>query len=167
MAKAVHPYRSERVQDHVFVLVDDRSGGFNVRLLKDIKQNDYQLSEGSIIMNLDRLVASLHRCVLQLSRPHVTALMDDLCREDIMCKHDVFKMACWKDVSDAALFRILKLCRRRAVVPQHWSVNISPSCTFTVYPGSTTKMELLDVVGEVPGASARAMGTGEGARGHT
>ena len=31
--------------------------------LKGIKQNDYQLPEGPVIMSPDRLMASLHRCV--------------------------------------------------------------------------------------------------------
>lgn len=31
--------------------------------LQGIKQNDYQLPEGPVIMSPDRLMASLHRCV--------------------------------------------------------------------------------------------------------
>ena len=32
--------------------------------LRGIKQNDYQLPEGPVIMSPDRLMASLHRCVI-------------------------------------------------------------------------------------------------------
>lgn len=32
--------------------------------LKGIKQNNYQLPEGPVIMSPDRLMASLHRCVV-------------------------------------------------------------------------------------------------------
>lgn len=37
--------------------------------LKGIKQNDYQLPEGPVIMSPDRLMASLHRYVFDLIRP--------------------------------------------------------------------------------------------------
>ncbi|KAH9998460.1 Lipin/Ned1/Smp2-domain-containing protein [Russula compacta] len=47
--------------------------------LQGIKQNDYQLPEGPVIMSPDRLMASLHR-------------------EVIMRKPEVFKMACLRDI---------------------------------------------------------------------
>jgi len=101
--------------------------------LKGIKQNDYQLPEGPVIMSPDRLMASLHR-------------------EVIMRKPEVFKMACLRDIQ--------KLFGETARNPfyagfgnritdalSYRSVNIPSSRIFTIDSSGEVKMELLELAG--------------------
>ncbi|KAH9957887.1 Lipin/Ned1/Smp2-domain-containing protein [Russula dissimulans] len=100
--------------------------------LQGIKQNDYQLPEGPVIMSPDRLMASLHR-------------------EVIMRKPEVFKMACLRDIQ--RLFGPTPLPfyagfgNRITDALSYRSVNISSSRIFTIDSNGEVKMELLDLVG--------------------
>ena len=64
--------------------------------LRGIKQNDYQLPEGPVIMSPDRLMASLHRSVSGYNPFSNRSFCD--CSEVIMRKPEVFKMACLRDI---------------------------------------------------------------------
>ncbi|KAG2013272.1 hypothetical protein CC2G_010202 [Coprinopsis cinerea AmutBmut pab1-1] len=101
--------------------------------LKGIKQNDYQLPEGPVIMSPDRLMASLHR-------------------EVIMRKPEVFKMACLRDIQ--------RLFGEHAKYPfyagfgnritdalSYRSVNIPSARIFTIDSTGEVKMELLELAG--------------------
>ncbi|EMD40588.1 hypothetical protein CERSUDRAFT_130588 [Gelatoporia subvermispora B] len=101
--------------------------------LKGIKQNDYQLPEGPVIMSPDRLMASLHR-------------------EVIMRKPEVFKMACLRDVR--------KLFGKTSRNPfyagfgnritdalSYRSVDVPSSRIFTIDSSGEVKMELLELAG--------------------
>ncbi|KAH8990604.1 Lipin/Ned1/Smp2-domain-containing protein [Lactarius akahatsu] len=91
--------------------------------LQGIKQNDYQLPEGPVIMSPDRLMASLHR-------------------EVIMRKPEVFKMACLRDIQ-----RLFGFGNRITDALSYRSVNIPSSRIFTIDSLGEVKMELLDLVG--------------------
>ncbi|KAG6329330.1 hypothetical protein ID866_9759 [Astraeus odoratus] len=101
--------------------------------LKGIKQDDYQLPEGPVIMSPDRLMASLHR-------------------EVIMRKPEVFKMACLRDIQ--RLFGDMShtpfyagFGNRITDALSYRSVNVPPSRIFTIDSSSTVKMELLELTG--------------------
>ncbi|KAH9850822.1 LNS2-domain-containing protein [Lenzites betulinus] len=101
--------------------------------LKGIKQNDYQLPEGPVIMSPDRLMASLHR-------------------EVIMRKPEVFKMACLRDVQK--LFGgpthnpfYSGFGNRITDALSYRSVNIPSSRIFTIDSSGEVKMELLELAG--------------------
>lgn len=101
--------------------------------LRGIKQNDYQLPEGPVVMSPDRLMASLHR-------------------EVIMRKPEVFKMACLRDIQ--RLFGPLMphpfyagFGNRITDALSYRSVNIPSSRIFTIDSLGEVKMELLDLVG--------------------
>ncbi|KAF5363254.1 hypothetical protein D9756_000224 [Leucocoprinus leucothites] len=101
--------------------------------LKGIKQNDYQLPEGPVIMSPDRLMASLHR-------------------EVIMRKPQVFKMACLRDIQ--------RLFGEHAKNPfyggfgnritdalSYRTVNVPSARIFTIDSSGEVKMELLELAG--------------------
>ncbi|KAI0677301.1 LNS2-domain-containing protein [Trametes maxima] len=101
--------------------------------LKGIKQNDYQLPEGPVIMSPDRLMASLHR-------------------EVIMRKPEVFKMACLRDVQK--LFGgpthnpfYAGFGNRITDALSYRSVSIPSSRIFTIDSTGEVKMELLELAG--------------------
>jgi phosphatidate phosphatase LPIN len=101
--------------------------------LRGIKQNDYQLPEGPVVMSPDRLMASLHR-------------------EVIMRKPEVFKMACLRDIQ--RLFGpampypfYAGFGNRITDALSYRSVNIPSSRIFTIDSLGEVKMELLDLVG--------------------
>ncbi|KAF5387989.1 hypothetical protein D9615_000643 [Tricholomella constricta] len=100
--------------------------------LKGIKQNDYQLPEGPVIMSPDRLMASLHR-------------------EVIMRKPEVFKMACLRDIQ-----RLFEASRnpfyagfgnRITDALSYRSVNVPSARIFTIDSSGEVKMELLELAG--------------------
>ncbi|KAF5392965.1 hypothetical protein D9757_001254 [Collybiopsis confluens] len=101
--------------------------------LKGIKQNDYQLPEGPVIMSPDRLMASLHR-------------------EVIMRKPEVFKMACLRDIQ-----RLFGEASRNPFYAgfgnritdalSYRSVNVPSSRIFTIDSSSEVKLELLELAG--------------------
>ncbi|TFY64494.1 hypothetical protein EVJ58_g2591 [Rhodofomes roseus] len=101
--------------------------------LKGVKQNDYQLPEGPVIMSPDRLLTSLHR-------------------EVIMRKPEVFKMAALRDIQ--------KLFGTTAKNPfyagfgnritdalSYRSVGVPSSRIFTIDSNSEVRMELLELAG--------------------
>jgi len=101
--------------------------------LKGVKQNDYQLPEGPVIMSPDRLLTSLHR-------------------EVIMRKPEVFKMAALRDIQ--------KLFGTTATNPfyagfgnritdalSYRSVGVPSSRIFTIDSNSEVRMELLELAG--------------------
>ncbi|KDQ64419.1 hypothetical protein JAAARDRAFT_28049 [Jaapia argillacea MUCL 33604] len=100
--------------------------------LKGIKQNDYQLPEGPVIMSPDRLFASLHR-------------------EVIMRKPEMFKMACLRDVQ--RLFGggrnpfYAGFGNRITDALSYRSVNVPSSRIFTIDSNGEVKMELLELAG--------------------
>ncbi|KAI9068467.1 LNS2-domain-containing protein [Trametes sanguinea] len=101
--------------------------------LKGIKQNEYQLPEGPVIMSPDRLMASLHR-------------------EVIMRKPEVFKMACLRDIQK--LFGgpthnpfYAGFGNRITDALSYRSVNIPSSRIFTIDSSGEVKMELLELAG--------------------
>ncbi|KAI0266885.1 Lipin/Ned1/Smp2-domain-containing protein [Gloeopeniophorella convolvens] len=101
--------------------------------LQGIKQNDYQLPEGPVIMSPDRLMASLHR-------------------EVIMRKPEVFKMACLRDIQ--RLFGpttprpfYAGFGNRITDALSYRSVNIPSSRIFTIDTNGEVKMELLELAG--------------------
>ncbi|KIJ69762.1 hypothetical protein HYDPIDRAFT_164049 [Hydnomerulius pinastri MD-312] len=101
--------------------------------LKGIKQNDYQLPEGPVIMSPDRLMASLHR-------------------EVIMRKPEVFKMACLRDIQ--RLFGegprtpfYAGFGNRITDALSYRSVNIPSARIFTIDSSGEVKMELLELAG--------------------
>jgi len=101
--------------------------------LQGIKQNEYQLPEGPVIMSPDRLMASLHR-------------------EVIMRKPEVFKMACLRDIQRlfgpaAPLPFYAGFGNRITDALSYRSVNIPSSRIFTIDSHGEVKMELLDLVG--------------------
>ncbi|KAK7054133.1 nuclear elongation and deformation protein 1 [Favolaschia claudopus] len=101
--------------------------------LKGIKQNDYQLPEGPVIMSPDRLMASLHR-------------------EVIMRKPEVFKMACLRDIQ-----RLFGEASRNPFYAgfgnritdalSYRSVNVPSSRIFTIDSSGEVKLELLELAG--------------------
>ncbi|EGO27614.1 hypothetical protein SERLADRAFT_446852 [Serpula lacrymans var. lacrymans S7.9] len=101
--------------------------------LKGIKQNDYQLPEGPVIMSPDRLMASLHR-------------------EVIMRKPEVFKMACLRDIQrlfgDASRSPFYAGFGNRITdALSYRSVNIPSARIFTIDSSGEVKMELLELAG--------------------
>ncbi|KAH0840282.1 Lipin/Ned1/Smp2-domain-containing protein [Lanmaoa asiatica] len=101
--------------------------------LKGVKQNDYQLPEGPVIMSPDRLMASLHR-------------------EVIMRKPEVFKMACLRDIQ--RLFGegprtpfYAGFGNRITDALSYRSVNIPSARIYTIDPSGEVKMELLELAG--------------------
>ncbi|KAF9232786.1 LNS2-domain-containing protein [Melanogaster broomeanus] len=101
--------------------------------LKGIKQNDYQLPQGPVIMSPDRLIASLHR-------------------EVIMRKPEVFKMACLRDIQ--RLFGegmrtpfYAGFGNRITDALSYRSVNIPSARIFTIDSSGEVKMELLELAG--------------------
>ncbi|KAF8622140.1 hypothetical protein AX15_007266 [Amanita polypyramis BW_CC] len=101
--------------------------------LKGIKQNDYQLPEGPVVMSPDRLMASLHR-------------------EVIMRKPEVFKMACLRDIRN--LFGgparnpfYAGFGNRITDALSYRSVNVSSSHIFTIDSSGEVKLELLELAG--------------------
>ncbi|KAJ3996940.1 nuclear elongation and deformation protein 1 [Lentinula boryana] len=101
--------------------------------LKGIKQNDYQLPEGPVIMSPDRLMASLHR-------------------EVIMRKPEVFKMACLRDIQ-----RLFGEASRNPFYAgfgnritdalSYRTVNVPSSRIFTIDSTGEVKCELLELAG--------------------
>ncbi|KAF9031796.1 LNS2-domain-containing protein [Hymenopellis radicata] len=101
--------------------------------LKNIKQNDYQLPEGPVIMSPDRLMASLHR-------------------EVIMRKPEVFKMACLRDIQrlfgDASRNPFYAGFGNRITdALSYRSVNVPSSRIFTIDSTGEVKLELLELAG--------------------
>ncbi|EKM59320.1 uncharacterized protein PHACADRAFT_191669 [Phanerochaete carnosa HHB-10118-sp] len=101
--------------------------------LRGIKQNDYQLPEGPVIMSPDRLMASLHR-------------------EVIMRKPEMFKMACLRDIQ--RLFSPLSknpfyagFGNRITDALSYRSVSVPSSRIFTIDSSGEVKMELLELAG--------------------
>ncbi|KAG8980538.1 hypothetical protein FRB90_007663, partial [Tulasnella sp. 427] len=101
--------------------------------LKGIKQNNYQLPEGPVIMSPDRLMASLHR-------------------EVIMRKPEVFKMACLRDIQ--RLFGTQHkepfyagFGNRITDALSYRSVNVPSARIFTIDSSGEVKMELLELAG--------------------
>ena len=118
--------------------------------LRGIRQNNYQLPDGPVIMSPDRLMASLHR-------------------EVILRKPEVFKMACLRDI--ARLFGSDPRAQNHAdgrpgegsmsnATPfyagfgnritdalSYRSVNIPSSRIFTIDTNGEVKMELLEMAG--------------------
>ncbi|KAJ7098808.1 nuclear elongation and deformation protein 1 [Mycena belliarum] len=101
--------------------------------LKGIKQNDYQLPEGPVIMSPDRLMASLHR-------------------EVVLRKPEVFKMACLRDIQ-----RLFGEASRNPFYAgfgnritdalSYRSVNVPSSRIFTIDSSGEVKLELLELAG--------------------
>ncbi|KAG8893182.1 hypothetical protein FRC01_013742, partial [Tulasnella sp. 417] len=101
--------------------------------LKGIKQNNYQLPEGPVIMSPDRLMASLHR-------------------EVIMRKPEVFKMACLRDIQ-----RLFGMQHKEPFYAgfgnlitdalSYRSVNVPSARIFTIDSSGEVKMELLELAG--------------------
>ncbi|TFY54890.1 hypothetical protein EVG20_g9528, partial [Dentipellis fragilis] len=101
--------------------------------LQGIKQNDYQLPEGPVIMSPDRLMASLHR-------------------EVIMRKPEVFKMACLRDIQrlfgpTAPSPFYAGFGNRITDALSYRSVNVPSSRIFTIDSNGEVKMELLELAG--------------------
>ncbi|KAG9086812.1 hypothetical protein FS749_003367 [Ceratobasidium sp. UAMH 11750] len=101
--------------------------------LKGIKQNNFQLPEGPVIMSPDRLMASLHR-------------------EVIMRKPEVFKMACLRDIQ--RLFGneyrnpfYSGFGNRITDALSYRSVNVPSDRIFTIDSSGEVKMELLELAG--------------------
>ncbi|KEP54332.1 lipin-1 [Rhizoctonia solani 123E] len=101
--------------------------------LKGIKQNNFQLPEGPVIMSPDRLMASLHR-------------------EVIMRKPEVFKMACLRDIQ--RLFGneyrnpfYAGFGNRITDALSYRSVNVPSDRIFTIDSSGEVKMELLELAG--------------------
>ncbi|KAG2145770.1 Lipin/Ned1/Smp2-domain-containing protein [Suillus clintonianus] len=101
--------------------------------LKGIKQDDYQLPEGPVIMSPDRLMASLHR-------------------EVIMRKPEVFKMACLRDIqrlfgeSSRTPF-YAGFGNRITDALSYRTVNVPSARIFTIDSSGEVKMELLELAG--------------------
>ena len=100
---------------------------------KGIKQNDYQLPEGPVIMSPDRLMASLHR-------------------EVIMRKPEVFKMACLRDIrrlfgTSARNPFYAGFGNRITDALSYRSVDVPSSRIFTIDSSGEVKMELLELAG--------------------
>ena len=101
--------------------------------LRGIKQGNYQLPDGPVIMSPDRLMASLHR-------------------EVILRKPEVFKMACLRDIH-----RLFKTAGRNPFYAgfgnrmtdalSYRSVSIPSARIFTIDSSSEVKMELLELAG--------------------
>ncbi|KAG6832181.1 hypothetical protein H0H92_004913 [Tricholoma furcatifolium] len=101
--------------------------------LKGIKQNNYQLPEGPVIMSPDRLMTSLHR-------------------EVILRKPEVFKMACLRDIQ-----RLFGEASRNPFYAgfgnritdalSYRSVNVPSARIFTIDSSGEVKMELLELAG--------------------
>lgn len=101
--------------------------------LKGIKQNDYQLPEGPVIMSPDRLMASLHR-------------------EVIMRKPEVFKMSCLRDIrrlfgTPAMNPFYAGFGNRITDALSYRSVDVPSSRIFTIDSSGEVKMELLELAG--------------------
>ncbi|KAI0092200.1 Lipin/Ned1/Smp2-domain-containing protein [Irpex rosettiformis] len=101
--------------------------------LRGVKQNDYQLPEGPVIMSPDRLMASLHR-------------------EVIMRKPEVFKMACLRDIQrlfgpSAKNPFYAGFGNRITDALSYRSVNVPSSRIFTIDSTGEVKMELLELAG--------------------
>ncbi|PFH51330.1 hypothetical protein AMATHDRAFT_59413 [Amanita thiersii Skay4041] len=101
--------------------------------LKGIKQNDYQLPEGPVVMSPDRLMASLHR-------------------EVIMRKPELFKMACLRDIRN--LFGetarnpfYAGFGNRITDALSYRSVNVPSARIFTIDSSGEVKLELLELAG--------------------
>ncbi|KAG6861570.1 hypothetical protein C0995_014866 [Termitomyces sp. Mi166 len=101
--------------------------------LEGIKQNNYQLPEGPVIMSPDRLITSLHR-------------------EVILRKPEVFKMACLRDIQ-----RLFGEASRNPFYAgfgnritdalSYRSVNVPSARIFTIDSTGEVKMELLELAG--------------------
>ncbi|KAJ2931724.1 hypothetical protein H1R20_g5333, partial [Candolleomyces eurysporus] len=101
--------------------------------LKGIKQNNYQLPEGPVIMSPDRLMASLHR-------------------EVVLRKPEVFKMACLRDIQrlfgEHAKYQFYAGFGNRITdALSYRSVNIPSARIFTIDSAGEVKMELLELAG--------------------
>ncbi|KAF8914240.1 Lipin/Ned1/Smp2-domain-containing protein [Gymnopilus junonius] len=101
--------------------------------LKGIKQNNYQLPEGPVIMSPDRLLTSLHR-------------------EVIMRKPEVFKMACLRDIQrlfgeSARNPFYAGFGNRITDALSYRSVNVPSARIFTIDSSGEVKMELLELAG--------------------
>lgn len=101
--------------------------------LKGIKQDDYQLPEGPVIMSPDRLMASLHR-------------------EVIMRKPEVFKMACLRDIQrlfgeSPRMPFYAGFGNRITDALSYRSVNVPSARIFTIDSSGEVKMELLELAG--------------------
>ncbi|WFD30707.1 phosphatidate phosphatase [Malassezia sp. CBS 17886] len=105
--------------------------------LKNINQNSYCLPDGPVIMSPDRLIASLHREVIQR-------------------KPEVFKMACLRDIArlfgadprhDGTTPFYAGFGNRITDALSYRSVNIPSSRIFTIDANGEVKMELLELAG--------------------
>ncbi|KAF9528024.1 Lipin/Ned1/Smp2-domain-containing protein [Crepidotus variabilis] len=101
--------------------------------LRGVKQADYRLPEGPVIMSPDRLMASLHR-------------------EVIMRKPEVFKMACLRDIQrlfgeSARNPFYAGFGNRITDALSYRSVNVPSMRIFTIDSTGEVKMELLELAG--------------------
>ncbi|KAF6762059.1 nuclear elongation and deformation protein 1 [Ephemerocybe angulata] len=101
--------------------------------LKGIKQNNYQLPEGPVIMSPDRLMASLHR-------------------EVVLRKPEVFKMACLRDIQrlfgEQNKYQFYAGFGNRITdALSYRTVNIPSARIFTIDSAGEVKMELLELAG--------------------
>jgi phosphatidate phosphatase LPIN len=124
--------------------------------LKGIKQNNYQLPEGPVIMSPDRLLASLHRYVVVFisNYPHRKAhsIVINSNREVIMRKPEVFKMACLRDIQrlfgeSARNPFSAGFGNRITDALSYRSVNVPSARIFTIDTTGVVKMELLALAG--------------------
>jgi phosphatidate phosphatase LPIN len=123
--------------------------------LKGIKQNNYQLPEGPVIMSPDRLMASLHRYVrlhFWLLTSKCSFNYDNSNREVIMRKPEVFKMACLRDIQrlfgeSARNPFYAGFGNRITDALSYRSVNVPSARIFTIDTTGVVKMELLELAG--------------------
>jgi phosphatidate phosphatase LPIN len=118
--------------------------------LKGIKQDDYQLPEGPVIMSPDRLMASLHRYD---THNNLGREATDVCTSEvIMRKPEVFKMACLRDIqrlfgeSSRTPF-YAGFGNRITDALSYRSVNVPSARIFTIDSSGEVKMELLELAG--------------------
>ena len=121
--------------------------------LKGIKQNNYQLPEGPVIMSPDRLIAALHRLVHKQDIPLNSLANCAHCRREvIMRKPEVFKMACLRDIQrlfgEASRIPFYAGFGNRITdALSYRSVNVPSARIFTIDSAGEVKMELLELAG--------------------
>ena len=121
--------------------------------LKGIKQNNYQLPEGPVIMSPDRLMASLHRQVFFQRWSHLNFIpLFFFFSEVIMRKPEVFKMACLRDIQrlfgeSARKPFYAGFGNRITDALSYRSVNVPSARIFTIDSTGEVKMELLELAG--------------------
>ena len=120
--------------------------------LKGIKQNNYQLPEGPVIMSPDRLLTSLHRYVpFDFSDPRPRSI-NKINREVVLRKPEVFKMACLREIQrlfgESARNPFYSGFGNRITdALSYRSVNVPSARIFTIDSAGEVKMELLELAG--------------------